>query len=59
MKPLPCTGFTSYNVTSDICTDGDITIFNKNRELFYIEVPVLLNMEHIIIDSLDSVLYSS
>ena len=40
-----------------MCDDGVITIYNKNRELFTVEVPVSLTMTNIKIDSLDSILF--
>lgn len=46
-----------YDV-ADYCTDDVVTVYNKNRELFTIEVPVSLTVSKIKIDSLDSVLFS-
>ena len=39
--------------------DGDVvTIYNKRREKFKIDVPAEFEAERIIIDSIDSILYS-
>ena len=38
--------------------DETVTIYNKRREKFRVEVPHALILEDIVIDSLDSILYS-
>lgn len=57
IQPLPCSYVSDYDLT-DYCTDEVVTIYNKNRELFSIDVPVSLTISDIKIDSLDSVLFS-
>ena len=49
----------NYRLTIKPETDGDtVTIYNKRREKFRVEVPYSLSMERIVIDGLDSILYS-
>jgi hypothetical protein len=44
---------------STVCTDTFVTIYNKQREQFSIDVPVSLKLENVKIDSLDSLLYQN
>jgi hypothetical protein len=57
IQPLPC-DFTEELNADYVCTDEVVTIYNKNRELFEINVPSELHINNIKIDSLDSILYS-
>ena len=57
ISPIPCSKNLA-NVQS-ICTDEQITIYNKQRELFEIEVPANLTLDRVIIDSLDSILFDT
>ena len=61
IKPLMCS--MDESLTDDTCFDtlsssDTVTINNKRREKFRMEVPVSLTLENITIDSLDSVLHT-
>ena len=57
IQPLNCTympaGVTN---TTSVCNTKRITLMNKKRELFVIQVAVKLNFTNVIIDALDSIL---
>ncbi len=57
ISPIPCSKSLA-NVQS-VCTDGQVIIYNKQRELFEIQVPANLTLNRVIIDSLDSILYDT
>lgn len=44
-------------ILKDFCTEDQITIYNKQRDRFSIEVPRGISLFNIHIDSLDSVLF--
>jgi len=48
----------SYCFKATLNRSDTVTIINKRREKFRIEVPVSLTLENIVIDSLDSVLHT-
>jgi len=57
ISPIPCSKNLA-NVES-VCTNEQVTVYNKQRELFEIEVPANLTLHKVIIDSLDSILYDT
>jgi hypothetical protein len=58
IQPLFCTYSTDEFDITDYCTNDVVTIYNKNREQFTVEVALSLTLTNIKIDSLDSVLFS-
>jgi hypothetical protein len=57
ISPLNCTYIPSgASDTASVCTSGSVTILNKRREIFVLDVAVMLNMTNINIDSADSIL---
>ena len=48
----------NYKLTIKPKNETDVTIYNKRREKFRVEVPKAFTMDNITIDSLDSILYS-
>lgn len=52
INPVGCT-------PSATCNSSPVTIYNKRREAFILDVAVKLHMRNIIIDSIDSILPSS